>query len=203
MRSRSILCSAILAMVTLSSAVAAFPWLLQALQAKAGRSAAQGGSARGLRSAPDRKVSPGKAVVLEAEKPILPMEATTPTQMRDLIRSCAAATLSQIDELRAGALCSSDPLVSANAIRALGQLGAMAAEPEALRLLSDPRLRVRQEAVVALGLGADPGAIEMLEPLLEREDPTLRPLVIQALGRIGGPRARDLIQLQLGNASVR
>jgi HEAT repeat protein len=53
---------------------------------------------------------------------------------------------------------------------------------------------VRQEAVVALGRSGDPAAVRAIAPLLAGDDPTLRSLAIQALGRLGGSSAQALLE---------
>lgn len=45
---------------------------------------------------------------------------------------------------------------------------------------------------MALGVSGEPAALEILSPLLDSE-PGLRPLVIQALGRLGGDEARAIL----------
>lgn len=124
----------------------------------------------------------------------LPLRATTPEEVRDVVRFCRSAGTSEIPDLRRAALASEDPLVAGNALRALGRLGAVAHDPQLVALLHDGRLRVRQEVVVALGRSGDPRVVSHLEPLLADGEPELRSLVIQALGRIGGNRARALLR---------
>lgn len=85
-------------------------------------------------------------------------------------------------------------LVAGNAVKALGRLQAFCADAELLALTADGRLRVRQDAVTACGLDGGAAAIPYLEQALATGDASLRPLVLEALGRIGGPMAFTLVQ---------
>lgn len=123
----------------------------------------------------------------------LPLHPSGPADVRRIVEFCRHAGHDDIALMRRLALGSPDPLTAGNAIRALARLGAVAGDLELTALLEDPRLRVRQEVVVALGRSGDRGAVEELEPLLEG-GATLRPLVIQALGRLGGARALALLE---------
>jgi HEAT repeat protein len=84
--------------------------------------------------------------------------------------------------------------VVGNSIRALGRLGAVLRDDELLAMLTDERPRVRQELVRALGESKDPRAVPHLAEFIEGEDPTLRTLAIQSLGKIGGDEARVLLE---------
>jgi HEAT repeat protein len=117
------------------------------------------------------------------------LAAETPAQVRQVVRYAREAEASAIDELRAAA-GAEDPLVAGNALRALGRLG----ELDGVRYLDDPRLRVRQEAVVSLGLSGKTEAVAHLERALSSCEPEVRPLAIQALGRISAPEARSLLE---------
>jgi len=110
--------------------------------------------------------------------------------VRELVRFCRAATSEHVPELRSVALSSGDPLVAGNALRALGRLHAVARDPELIALVDDERPRVRQELVFALGESGYEPAVGDLLPLLDDDDLTLHPLVLHALGRLGGARAR-------------
>lgn len=123
-----------------------------------------------------------------------PMAATTPEEVREVLAFTRGAGAEELESLRRMALESSDPLVAGNALRALGRLGTWSGDEELMALLDDPRARVRQDAVVALGQSRDPDAVAHLAPLLEEDDATLRALTIQALGRIGGERSRELLE---------
>ena len=120
--------------------------------------------------------------------------AQTPAELRVVVRFCREAVAADATELRSVALSSPDPLVAGNALRALGRLGAVAHDPELIALLEDSRPRVRQEVVIALGASGYPPVVEDLAPLLEEDDAVLRPLVLHALGRLGGARARALLE---------
>lgn len=70
---------------------------------------------------------------------------------------------------------------------------------EALTLLLDALAdfdgNVRRLAASALGKNKDPGAVEPLLELLKREEkPQVRQYAIKALGRIGDPRARTILE---------
>ncbi len=127
------------------------------------------------------------------------MQATTPAEVRTVTRFCRAAQQSDVDALRYAATRSPDPLVVGNALRALGRLGAFAGDAELEALLTDERQRVRQEAVIALGYSGSASAVERLAPLAEERDPLLRPLVLQALGRLGGEHARIVLESVLSD----
>ena len=121
--------------------------------------------------------------------PVLPMEIETRADVRELRRAARTAGPEDVRALAEAALTAQDPLVAAHAVRALGRLGAVAGDPALRLLLHDPRGRVRQEVVRALGLERDRSAVPDLAELLGTADASLRPMVIQALGRIGGPEA--------------
>ncbi len=128
------------------------------------------------------------------------MQATTPADVRTVTRFCRKAGEGDVAALRYAATKSADPLVVGNALRALGRLGAFAGDAELEALLTDERQRVRQEAVIALGYsGSGAAAVEQLVPLVEERDPMLRPLVLQALGRLGGEQARDVLKSVLSD----
>ena len=84
-----------------------------------------------------------------------------------------------------------DPLVAGTAIAALGRLGAFRATPALVPLLDDPRPRIRQEALVAAGASGDRRFVALLVARLGSVGVT--PLVIQALGRLGGAAAREAL----------
>jgi HEAT repeat protein len=128
------------------------------------------------------------------------MQATTPADVRTVTRFCRKAGEGDVAALRYAATKSDDPLVVGNALRALGRLGAFAGDAELEALLTDERQRVRQEAVIALGYsGSGAAAVERLVPLVEERDPMLRPLALQALGRLGGEQARDVLKSVLSD----
>ena len=122
------------------------------------------------------------------------LETASPADVREVVRFCRDAGRGDLAGLRFAALTSPDPLVVGNALGALGLLRAVAGDRELCALLGDPRLRVRQELVVALGKSGDPSVVELLTPCLERSEPQLRPLVIQALGRLDCADARAALE---------
>ncbi|MBK8181228.1 MAG: HEAT repeat domain-containing protein [Planctomycetes bacterium] len=91
------------------------------------------------------------------------------------------------------ALGAEDPLVAGCAVRALGRLGVFTSDARLLALTADPRPRIRQDAVIACGLDGDPAAVPHLQQVLAESDASLRPLVLQALGKIGGPAAEEIL----------
>src|SRR5262249_13411763 len=117
----------------------------------------------------------------------------TAREVRDLVRATRAVAGDGASELREQALTSRDPLVAGNALRALGALKRVASDPGLVALLQDRRLPVRQEVVIALGESEDPSAVDVLAARLASAEDPLRPLVIQALGRLPGERARALV----------
>jgi len=143
--------------------------------------------------------STGERATLLADRGIASelWQPRTQAGVRDLVRFCRGATSEHVPELRRVALSSGDPLVVGNALRALGRLHAVAKDPELIALVGDERPRVRQEVVVALGNSGYPPVVGDLVPLLDRDDPTLRPLVIHALGCLGGERARAALSTVL------
>lgn len=120
--------------------------------------------------------------------------ATNPAEVRRVVKFCRKAGPESLASLRDAALRSPDPLVAGNALRALGRLGAVIDDPELVRLIEDPRQRLRQEAVLALGRSRSQAAVQHLAPLLEWDDPVLRPLVLQALASLGGERSREILR---------
>lgn len=99
-----------------------------------------------------------------------------------------------IAELRQVALTATHSAVVGACLSALGRLDAVVGDDALLGLLDDPRLRVRQDVVTALGHSRDARALEVLAGAAAASDAALRPLVIQAMGRIGGTRACDLLR---------
>ena len=76
----------------------------------------------------------------------------------------------------------------------------MASEPAIAGLLKDDRLAVRHATILALGRSRDRTMVDHLAPFLLDEDSTARALAIQALGRVGGRRARRMLE-SLGRQS--
>lgn len=121
----------------------------------------------------------------------LPDAATNPQEVRAVVHRCREADDSAVAALREAALRAPDPLVAGNAIRALGRLHAVASPPDLLGLLDDPRQRVRQEMIRALGRGGGPDAVGILLDCVASVADEERPLVLAALGELGDHRARD------------
>lgn len=120
--------------------------------------------------------------------------ASTTSEVREVLHMTRAAGPKDLPVLRDVALHSQDPLVTGNAVKALGRLGAFTGDPDLLALTADVRLRVRQDAVMACGLDGGAAAVPYLEGVLATGEASLRPLVMEALGKIGGPAARELVQ---------
>lgn len=114
---------------------------------------------------------------------------STPEEVRAIVRYCEEAGPERVAELRWVALEAEHPLVAGNAVRALGRLRAVAGDAALVELIADPRPRLRQETVLALGRSGDPAAVDVLAPLLEGEGADLRTLAIQALGELRCDRA--------------
>ena len=138
---------------------------------------------------------PPRATSGEPDKPsMLPLKATTPEEVRQVVHFCRAATPTNAATLRRMALKSEDPLVAGNAIQALGRMKEAGNGVDFTALLRDPRPRIRQEAVVALGERGDAKAVPVLAGVLRGTDQDLRLLAIQALGKISGEDAKKLME---------
>ncbi len=119
-------------------------------------------------------------------------------EIRSFLDRTRSGTSADVPDLESLALSAPDAAVAANAIRALGRLGRVTVSGAVAKLLDDPRPRVRQEVVIALGRGGDRRAVGRLAPLLTPDaDTTLRALAIQALGRIGGEEASRRVRAVL------
>lgn len=121
-------------------------------------------------------------------------KVTSPEEVREVLRITREATGADRQALVQAALHAEDALVAGNAILALGRLGAFSSSADLLGLLTDSRLRVRQDAAKACGLDGRVEALPYLEQALEARDEMVRPLVIKTLGMIGGDRARELLE---------
>ena len=122
------------------------------------------------------------------------MHVTTPEEVREVLHITREATAEDRSTLVDAALHAVDPLVVGNAVLALGRLKAFSSDAALLELVSDLRLRVRQDAVRACGLDGRDAALPQLQRALELGDASVRPLVLEALGRIGGTKARALLE---------
>jgi HEAT repeat protein len=124
----------------------------------------------------------------------IPFEATTPQEVRDILKFTGSAGQDDLPELRRLALESKDPLVAGNAIRALGRLKALVDDERLIKLLADDRDRVCQEMVMALGASESVQAVKPLAAVMEKRDPDLRALAIQSLGRLNLPEAGAVLE---------
>jgi hypothetical protein len=113
--------------------------------------------------------------------------------VRAMVDYCDTASAAEIAGLRDVALHAPDALAAGNAVRALGRLHAVAKDADLVRLLDDPRERVRDETILALGESRSASTLERLEPLLRAGDQHVRVLAIRAIGRVGGERARRIL----------
>jgi len=113
---------------------------------------------------------------------------------RAMVEFCDTATAADVPALREVALTARDPLAAGNAVRALGRLRAVSKDADLVKLLDDPRERVRDETILALGESRDASALGRLEQLVRSVDPHVRVLAIRAVGRVGGARARSILE---------
>lgn len=85
-------------------------------------------------------------------------------------------------------------LVQLNTAREALVLIGPPARDRLLFILREGHLHRRQDAAYVLGLMRDPEAVEPLCLAMHNPDPLLRVIVVEALGRIGDPRAADTLQ---------
>jgi HEAT repeat protein len=112
------------------------------------------------------------------------------------------ATGADVPVLRRLALIDHSPLIAGRALRQLSILGTVAGDAELRELVHDPRLRVRQEAIMAFERSRDPDAVADLERVLAGGDPQLRPLALRALTAIDTERARAVVRGALDRAGA-
>jgi len=168
--------------------------LLESMQAARGPSALPQVSPEVLTSGGPGRVAHEKVETIPALAGLAGTKVTTPAEVREVLQATRSAKTADRGELVDAALRATDPLVAGNAALALGRLRAFHGDDELLALVSDSRERVRQDAVRACGLDGDASSLPTLERALEQGDATLRPLVLEALGEIGGEHALALIQ---------
>ena len=118
--------------------------------------------------------------------------AASAAEVRAVKRWTDHAERSDGDELLASALSAEDPLVVGNAMRALARLGRFDDE-RLLGLIDDPRPRVRQELILALGDARLLGSVALLVGRYGGADESIRPLIVRSLGSIGGDEARRFL----------
>ena len=133
---------------------------------------------------------------------VLVRDPKTQGEVREMVAFCDTAAQGDVEALREVALHGENVLAAANAIRALGRLRAVARDPELRALLADPRERIRDETILALGESRDRDAVALLEPLVSGDDAKARVLAIHALGRLGGERAEAVLRQVLESASA-
>jgi HEAT repeat protein len=113
------------------------------------------------------------------------------------VREEAAGSLARIGKASipslAAALRHEEWLVRLHAVEALGKLGSSeAVEPLLFALFNDRDSAVREDIVRALGDIGDGAAVEFLFRVLD--EPGLRPLAVEALGKIKDSRAVPVLQ---------
>jgi len=123
-------------------------------------------------------------------------------EVRTMVDFCDTATAADVPALRDVSLSAESSLAAGNAVRALGRLHAVAKDPELLKLLNDPRQRVRDETILALGESRDVSALVLLDPLVRTGDAHVRVLAVRAVGRIGGETARRMLEQVAADAAV-
>src|SRR5579864_1263658 len=98
-------------------------------------------------------------------------------------------------------LNSSDPVIVARAVVALGRIRNSAAIPVVTSVLNNPKSpdAVRESAAFALGLFASPDSIDVLNTAATHESVAVASAATEALGRIGGPRVIEILTQQLGS----
>lgn len=126
----------------------------------------------------------------------------TPDEVRAMVAFCDTARAADVRALREVALRTGDCLGASNAVRALGRLHAVAADPEISALVHDSRERVRDETILALGESGDASVAATLVPLTRDADPKVRLAALHALGRIGGPVAKDVARDVLASSAA-
>lgn len=129
-------------------------------------------------------------------------EPATQSDVRAMSAYCETASPDDRSSLREIALHGTNALAVGNAVRALGRLKAVSADSELVALLADPRERVRDETILALGASGDGGVVAKLEPLTRSSDPKVRALAMHSLGRLGGERSEAAIRSVLEGASA-
>ncbi|MFT5051537.1 MAG: hypothetical protein ACI8QZ_002956 [Chlamydiales bacterium] len=122
-----------------------------------------------------------------------PLDPKDDKESREVVAFARSAGLGEVASLER-MLEVDQPLVVGNAVRALGRLGLFTPGSKYVRLLTDERVRVRQESVRALGLCGDPAAVVELEQVLASGSNDERRLAIEALGELGGPAARAALE---------
>lgn len=182
--------------------VAASLTLAVVILREGGRPQGRHSSQSGIPQAVGAATVPREPVEVRGPADVLSEGIDTPQELRSVLRYCREAEQASASRLKQAALTSGDPLVAGNSIRALGRLGLARTSTGIPALLDDPRPRIRQETLIALGKSGDPAALPHLAPLIKSEDATLRALAIQALGRLGGTRARSLVEAILSDSTA-
>ena len=138
-----------------------------------------------------------KLPLVRLQRALRPPES--PAEVRSLLRATESARRGDVQTLRDAALCSEDPLLAGNAIRALARLDALHADEDLLTLIDDPRSRVRHELVRGLGMASRPTSaerdrvVELLLTVVRCDDVDAGALALQSLGRLGGQDAQSIL----------
>ncbi|MBK9129985.1 MAG: HEAT repeat domain-containing protein [Phycisphaerales bacterium] len=121
----------------------------------------------------------------------VPRSTKSPQAARALVLDCRTAGPRDVPRLRT-MLADPDPLVVGNALRALVRLRALAGI-DLFALLADPRLRVRQEAVLAMQATGDARYVPALESCRAEKMPQLADLVDRAVATLCPDLRRMLV----------
>ncbi|MBL8715700.1 MAG: HEAT repeat domain-containing protein [Myxococcales bacterium] len=122
-----------------------------------------------------------------------------------LVRAAAVAGLRRLNDIEGGpgvttALGDTDPAVRRAAVEAATRLAGFGDVPSVAKLLSDPDLVVRAKAADALGFFKSKGAIAGLSALgIKDGNEDVRIAAINALGEIGDPAARSILEQAQAN----
>jgi HEAT repeat protein len=117
----------------------------------------------------------------------------TPEQLQEVATYTRQAGPDDVAELQRATRESESAVVVGESLIALSRLQALTIDDEFKEFLKDPRPRVRNDAIVALGMSGDPHAIEILTGLLDPEQPQVRAVALGALRRIGSAEAKRII----------
>jgi len=154
------------------------------------------------KSPPQPAPAPGASAQASAEpvastapsgKPFPTLEPNTPQQLQEIAVYTRRAGKDDVEQLRRAIRESKSAVVVGESLLALARLHALTADEEFQKLLKDPHPRVRNDAVVALGMSDDPSAVRLLSGLLDPDQPQVRSLALGALRRIGTPEAKRII----------
>jgi hypothetical protein len=155
----------------------------------------------------DAIVAPNREQALRPEAPSLSATPwvrapTSASELRVVLAKFEEAGDKDIHSLSTLTATAEDPLLVGNALRTLSRLDPNVAREQSRRLLDDERPRVRQEAIVALGLAGDPASVADMERVLSNGSQTERSLAFQALGRILDNNSRRILERELNSTKL-